>query len=103
MEIAFNDVNLRNCCQSSKLLTKKYGNDDAVKIKTFLSDLRAAVSINDLQDYEHQIKGAQSLQISISETISTTINVNHMHPPTGENGRLLWDQVYRVKIMDIRQ
>lgn len=103
MEIAFKDAKLRNCCQSSKLLTKQYGTDGAVEIKTFLSELRAAELFCDLHDYDYQLKSPQSIDLNVSETICITLDTNHINPPVGGNGNVSWDQVYRVKIMEIRQ
>lgn len=103
MEIAFNTRELRNLAESVKGLSARFGSNAANNIMTLLSELRAAESIDDLVAVESSFARSPSavLTISTEDGFRIVIEPNHTLVPLADDGNVLWEQVYRIRITDI--
>lgn len=103
MEIAFNTRDLRNLAESAKGLNARFGAEAANSIMTLLSELRAAESINDIVAVEFSFARTPSavLTISTEDGVHLVMEPNHITVPLSSDGHVLWEQVYRIRIIGI--
>ncbi len=104
MELAFTTKQLRQLCESSAKAKKELGDEMAEKLKHRISDLRAAVCTNDLlvgDPRELNYSGEKAFTIDLGDDLSIFFCANHNKNPTFENGKIDWDNVSRIRILNI--
>lgn len=101
MIISFENKELRSICENESQAQTKLGLNVAMKLKNRLSDLSAANSVKDL------IAGSPSkiddnlYRINLIENHFILFSSNHPNPPLTDTGEINWNEVSRIKILNI--
>ncbi len=101
MIISFENKELRSICENESKAQTKLGLNVAMKLKNRLSDLLAASSVNDLlTGYPTKIDD-DLYKVNLAENYFLLFSSNHTKNPLLESGEINWDEVSRIKILDI--
>lgn len=106
MDILFSSDALRDICNDTKKAQKKYGKDQARKLRRRLDDLKAATRLEDFRSLPgncHELKGNRKGQLAINlEGGDRLIFQPAQDPiPEKEDGGLDWKQVTSIRILEI--
>ncbi len=106
MEIAFDSRQIRHICEDASEATLTLGANVAGTLRDRLADLEAATSVSDIligKPRALQCGADEFMVVDLCDGYSLVFAANHNIKPTGENGRILWPQVTRIKILQIQQ
>lgn len=107
MEISFATPKLQKLCNNASKLRGEFGPKCAVKIQRRLDELKAAECLEDLQNLPgprcHELKADRDGQFAVDlEHPKRLIFVPDQEPvPVGLNGGIDWQQVTRVRVIEI--
>ena len=104
MELAFDNRELRNICETEAMAKAQLGDLAAEALNRRLADLRAAATINDLvATRPSQIAGStdEHLVIELIDGCRMVLCANHPKNPVIAAGGIDWTKVFRVKILSI--
>ena len=107
LDLAFNSKSLRNICENEDEANHELGSAVAQVLKHRLADLRAAISITDIMvGRPRLLQGViqnKHMIIDLYDNYRMTFCANHPDNPIGENGKIDWQKVSRVKILRIER
>ncbi len=106
MEITFETNDLRDKCNSSRLLVKYFGERQAKKIRLRLDDLRAAATLEEMRHIGgrcHELKGDRRGQLSLDLVQPYRLIFEVASEPIlrKPDGGLDWKQVTAVRILGV--
>ncbi len=107
MIITFLNRKLEKEFSSESLLIKRWGYEQARKIKMRLSELAAADNLEVMrtfpQAHTHELSGNRSRQISldVKHPYRLLITPDHEETPCKEDGGLDWRRVTRIKVLGV--
>lgn len=102
MEISFESKYLRKLCEDNEFASSQMRKDSASALKVRLADLRAANSMNDIISIWPDVKiNASNCKISIGENYVMMITANHNTNPLTDEGDIQWENVSRVRVLEI--
>jgi toxin HigB-1 len=102
MEITFSDSKLQKLCEQQAIAQKKLGKDCARKLRSRLSDLEAATSVQDLvAGRPHPLKGDRLGQFALDLQGGKRLVFEPANDPIPyqEDGSIHWAQVTDVRIV----
>jgi hypothetical protein len=105
LELAFSEKNLRQLCESEKAAALAFGPLVAAQLKRRLSDMRSADHVAELiagNPRNGQLNGEEVIHVDLGEEVVLTLCANHGLPPLSDTGKMDWQRVNRVKILEIR-
>lgn len=90
-------------CERKRLAERHFGADTARRLRARVADLKAAVTATDLVAGTPTFvdAGGGSIEISLGEGSSLRLRVNHLQAPLNKDGRLIWKNVSRVRVVAI--
>lgn len=107
LDLAFDSKLLRTICENEEEAFHELGRPVGEVLKHRLADLRAAISINDLLVGQPRILDgevqSQYLIIDLCDGYQMIFSANHPNNPIGENGKIDWQKVSRIKILRIER
>lgn len=106
MEIAFDSLPIRQICEDASHAVQNLGPEVADALMDRLADLDAATSVTDIlvgRPRVIQKETDEVMAVDLCKGFSMVFAANHKNKPTGDNGRIVWDRVTRVKILQIQQ
>lgn len=99
MEIAFEDILLREMCEDYNIAIVHLGTDISQKLKNRLADLRAATFITDLiLGNPHLIENTDLYRIDLTSECYITFCANH---PKNKTTQVNWSKVRKIKLLRI--
>jgi hypothetical protein len=102
MELAFVEKGLRDLCASRAALDRRLGLASAEALRHRLADLRAASSIYDLvPQTPFPVDDSGGMALDVTQGVRVVFCANHRKPPLGEDGKIDWSRVSRLKIIKI--
>jgi len=103
MEIAFDTRELRKIAESSKNMTNRFGAGPADSLMILLSELRAAESIYELVAVElaFDTDTGRVVTVYTDHGAKVVLEPNHVSVPISDAGQVVWQQVYRIRILGI--
>ncbi|MET3025334.1 hypothetical protein ABXT06_01530 [Flavobacterium sp. UW10123] len=101
MIISFENKELRSICENEFEAQTKLGLNVSMKLKNRLSDLLAANSVNDLVAGSPSKINENLYRINLVENHFILFSSNHPSPPLTELGEINWNEVSRIKILNI--
>lgn len=104
MVIEFSSPDLQALCEQQRLMTKELGNDCSRKLKTRLSDLRAAGNVAELTaGRPHPLKGDRAGQFALDLHGGKRLVFEPANNPvpTRADDSIAWDQITKVRIVFI--
>jgi plasmid maintenance system killer protein len=105
MDISFASSQLEKQCNDRRLLDKKQGKIRAEKILNRLSDIRAAVVLEDLRNFGrlHELKGNRAGQLSFDlDHPYRLICIPEDDPiPKKPDGGLDWTKITKLRVLEI--
>ena len=104
MVISFETTKLRTICESSEEADAEFGQEIANRLRTRLADLAAAPSVGELPHglpAAIRLNGMEAWALRVSEALRIAFVVNHAKHQGGVVGRIEWEKVRRVKLIDI--
>jgi proteic killer suppression protein len=106
MRVSFSSEKLQKVCESAKELQRAYGDNDAKKAMTRLSDLRAAATLADMRHLPgrcHELKGERKGQLAIDLTGGRRLvfEPSDGWPAEKQDGADAWPQIEAVRVLGI--
>lgn len=105
MELAFDTKYIRNICEDEDKAEEEFGPEIAEKLKSRLSDMRAASVVAELPTTGnlHEVLGNPHsfYRIKLCNDYFLTFSSNHINSPHFDNGNIDWSKVNHVKILEI--
>lgn len=105
MEIAFDSRQIRHICEDASKATLTLGANVAGALMDRLADLEAATSVSDIiigRPRAVQSGADEFMAVDLCDGQSLVFAANHNIKPIGDNGRIQWHQVTRIKILQIQ-
>jgi proteic killer suppression protein len=108
MIITFSDRKLEKELNNETRLIKRWGPEQAKKIKMRLTELTAAENLEDMktlpQARAHELSGNRSGQISldVKHPYRLLIISDHEETPRKKDGGLDWKMVTRIKVVGVK-
>jgi len=104
MDIDFSSPDLQALCEQQRLMTKKFGESCSRKLRTRLSDLRAAENVVELiagrpHPLKHDRAGQFALDLHGGKRLVFEPANNPV--PTREDESIVWELVTKVRIVFI--
>lgn len=107
MEIFFNNIKLKETCESEGALKKKYGKECARKIRIRLDDLMAATSLEDFRNGLtgrcHELKGDRKYQLSLDlkHPLRLVFKPKNFEKCLRVDGSLDWKKVDAIEVIGV--
>jgi proteic killer suppression protein len=105
LDLAFDSKLLRTICENEEEAFHELGRSVGEVLKHRLADLRAAISVNDLLVGRPRILDGDThnlhMVIDLCDGYQVIFRANHPNNPVGENGKIDWQKVSRIKILRI--
>jgi proteic killer suppression protein len=107
MDLYFTDKRLEKACNSEKESVKKWGVDNAKKVRTRLTELRAAENLNQIsflpQARLHPLKGDRNGQfaVDVKQPYRLVFKPNHTPVPVKPDGGVDLLKVTDLLILDV--
>lgn len=101
MIISFENKQLRSICENEFEAKTKLGLNVAMKLKNRLSDILAANSVNELLIGSPTKIEDDLYKVNLAENYFILFSSNHTKTPLLKTGKVNWDEVSRIKILDI--
>ena len=106
MEVSFATPALKKLCESGTALQRKHGQSCAKKIKTRLTDMRAAPRLEEFRHLPgrcHELEGDRKgqLGLDLADGKRLIFKPTHDPPPLKEDGGLDWRAVEAVQVLEI--
>ena len=107
MEIVFRTTKLQKEFSSSKSLVQNYGAKRAARLMQRITELRAAVSLEELRDLPaahcHQLGQNRLGQIAVNldQPFRLIVKPTHSPIPVKSDGGLDWSQVTSIEILEV--
>ena len=106
MEIAFDSLLIRQICEDASHAVQNLGPEVADALMDRLADLDAATAVTDIllgRPRVIQNETDEVMAIDLCNGYTMVFATNHKNKPTDEDGRIVWDRVTRVKILQIQK
>ena len=107
LDLAFASKSLRTICENEEEAVHELGGSVGEVLKHRLADLRAAITINDLLVGQPRILDGDTYNrhmiIDLCDSYQMIFSANHPNNPIGENGKIDWQKVSRIKILRIER
>lgn len=104
MDIEFSSTDLQALCEQQRLMTKQLGDNCSRKLRTRISDLRAASNVGELSaGHPHPLKGDRSgeFALDLHGGVRLVFEPANMPTPIREDGSIAWNLVTKVRIVFI--
>jgi hypothetical protein len=105
LDLAFDSISLRSICENEEVAIGEFGRTVAETLKHRLSDFRAATTVNDLlagNPREVSDGGGNLIMVvDLSNNYQMLFSMNHPRNTMVNNGKVDWQKVSRVKILQI--
>ncbi len=107
MDIAFADASIRELCNSSKWLRRRYGAEGEKKIRQRLDELAAAANLAVLRALPgprcEELKGDRKGQLSVRlhGALRLIFEPQQSPPPTKPDGGLDWTATTAIRVLAI--
>ncbi len=104
LQIKFKTEELRDTCLKAEVAEKTYGAEIARVLFDRIADLKAAETINDIfyKNLVYNIDGTQdSVELETDHKLIIKFVSAHTSDLSAPNTRVKWEQVKRIKVMDI--
>lgn len=89
-------------CADTAVAAGFIGNQAAYELKKRVADLRAATSMADLIIFLPQAAtNPHEVKISLSDLANLVFTPNHNKLPLDNHGQIVWQDVYRIKIIGV--
>ena len=103
MDLAFEDEQLRAVCIKRGRALAVLGPEVAHELNKRLADIRAAEAVSDLLVSTRVVAdgGYEAIQVSLANGFELVLVANHVQNPTTASGKIDWEKVARVKVLEI--
>ncbi len=107
MDLAFDSLLLRSICENEEVAASELGPKVAEILKHRLADLLAATTINDIVVGNPRLitneDGQQQMGFDLIDSYQIVLSANHKRNPLDKDGKIDWQKVSRVKIVQIER
>jgi hypothetical protein len=94
-------MDIRSLCENSSKAAEMYGESASAFLRDRLADLRAATTIDDLVAGSIAFHDSQALSLELYDGYKLILEANHSSNPKTGDGKTDWQNVRRLKVMEI--
>jgi plasmid maintenance system killer protein len=106
MIIEYSSKKQKQLYDSSKKLTRRYGSENARKIRMRMDDLDSAINLDEMQclpGHTHELHGnrAGTFSIELHKGWRLIFEPVEDPPPLKKDGGLSWTEITEIRILDV--